>query len=93
MFEVKKARLNTDNVPAVTEMVSGGIPILTMGRVATTTVKNDRGITNLNSEGGDISMKDSLNRKETHSIANDESTSSVTGVDDTSDNSIGGGTQ
>ncbi len=85
MFEVKKARLNTDNIPEVMKAIRQGIPIITMGSVATTAIENDRGTTHLYSEGGDINMKDSLNRTEVHSVANDDSTASTNSIVDSSE--------
>jgi len=83
MFEVKKARLNTDNVPEVMETIRQGVPIWGTVRVATTAIKNDRGTTVLQSEGGDINMQDSLNRTEVHATAIDGSTAETSNTGDT----------
>jgi len=85
MFIVKKARLNTDNVPELLRAISGAIPFVVIGDVATTAIENDRGTTQLFSEGGDINMKDSLNRTEVHSVANDGSTATTTSTIDSSE--------
>lgn len=83
-FEVKKARLNTDNVPEVMSTIRQGVPFITVGVVATSAIENDRGTTQLSSEGGDITMKDSLNRTEVHSVAIDGSTASTSSTADSS---------
>ena len=88
MFEVKKARLNTDNVPALMSAISSAIPFIVIGEVATTAIENDRGTTQLFSEGGDIDMKDSLNRTEVHSVANDGSSASTTNTANSPDEII-----
>jgi hypothetical protein len=85
MFKVDKATLNTDNVSEVMKTIRQGIPIVTVGRVATTAIENDRGTTHLYSEGGDIDMKDSLNRTEVHSVANDGSEASTENIIDSSE--------
>jgi len=83
-FLVEKAKLNTDSVAEVGKTIRHGIPILGMAYVSTTALENDRGTTELYSEGGDITMQDSLNRTEVHSVANDEATASTTSTVDSS---------
>lgn len=86
-FSIDKPTLNTENVKHITDVITSGIPIFGMMRVTESVLENDRGITTLSSDGGDIVMKDSLNRTEVHSVANDGSTASTTATTDTSEDS------
>ena len=82
---VVRPTLNTDNVAEVGRVLRQGIPIFGMMRVSESALENGTGETYIQTnEGGNISLDNTLNRTEVHSVANDSSSASTSSSQDSS---------
>lgn len=81
--KVIKPRLNTDNGETAIHTAGGAVPFVSMMKVSTTSMENQKGDTVMVSDQGAVSLENSMNREENHATAFRDSTANLDKSGDT----------